>query len=293
MVKEEKYPSSMYHERNEKFTHRHPIIPSVNFYNVLKIMSLNNRSKIAVNCLNLEVAYQKLIDDAFMFSKAFKELGIKKGDIISISLTNVYHAIASFCAANRLGAVVTFLNPQSTIEQEIYYLNEFKSPLFIHLNKGNDYNENLRKKTNIQNIINLDSSDITKMDFYSSQNTGYRKDISFRELGFISEYQKGKKFSLGSGKDDALILFTSGTTGIPKSVVITNENILALLFAFRTGSLFVTIIDLAPALIASFLVMPVPNYHNMLTLISNIHAFYFVRRRKYYWKGWCANGKKR
>ncbi len=227
MVKEEKYPSSMYHERNEKFTHRHPIIPSVNFYNVLKIMSLNNRSKIAVNCLNLEVAYQKLIDDAFMFSKAFKELGIKKGDIISISLTNVYHAIASFCAANRLGAVVTFLNPQSTIEQEIYYLNEFKSPLFIHLNKGNDYNENLRKKTNIQNIINLDSSDITKMDFYSSQNTGYRKDISFRELGFISEYQKGKKFSLGSGKDDALILFTSGTTGIPKSVVITNENILA------------------------------------------------------------------
>ncbi len=68
---------------------------------------------------------------------------------------------------------------------------------------------------------------------------------------------------------------------------------LALLFAFRTGSLFVTIIDLAPALIASFLVMPVPNYHNMLTLISNIHAFYFVRRRKYYWKGWCANGKKR
>ncbi len=63
-----------------------------------------------------------------------------------------------------------------------------------------------------------------------------------------------------------------------------------LLFAFKSNNVIITVLDLLPALIAAFLVMPVPNYHNMFTLLSNVHT-YFSRRRKYYWRGWCANGK--
>ena len=44
---------------------------------------------------------------------------------------------------------------------------------------------------------------------------------------------------------------------------------------------------LGPALVASFLVAPVPNYHNVLQLITNIVMF-FINQRKYKWKGWCV-----
>ena len=40
-------------------------------------------------------------------------------------------------------------------------------------------------------------------------------------------------------------------------------------------------------LITGFLVFPVPNYHNILQLIINIYTFYFVRQRRYKWRGWC------
>ena len=44
---------------------------------------------------------------------------------------------------------------------------------------------------------------------------------------------------------------------------------------------------LSPALICSFLVVPVPNQHNIRTLIRNVYT-YFAGRRTYYWKGWCG-----
>lgn len=45
---------------------------------------------------------------------------------------------------------------------------------------------------------------------------------------------------------------------------------------------------LTPALISTFLVLPVPYYHNILQLLTNIYRFIFGRNR-YYWKGWCVS----
>lgn len=43
---------------------------------------------------------------------------------------------------------------------------------------------------------------------------------------------------------------------------------------------------LIPALIATFLVAPIPNYHNVRVLIATVVRFLFSRQ-KYVWKGWC------
>ena len=61
---------------------------------------------------------------------------------------------------------------------------------------------------------------------------------------------------------------------------------LAMLLAFSSLSLGYLILMMMPALISVFLVMPVPHYHNVLQLITNIFNFY-MNRRVYYWKGWC------
>ena len=64
-----------------------------------------------------------------------------------------------------------------------------------------------------------------------------------------------------------------------------------LLFLFQGMSLSMALIILMPAMISGFLVIPVPNYHNVLQLLTNIFTF-FLNRKRYYWKGWCIRDGK-
>ena len=72
-----------------------------------------------------------------------------------------------------------------------------------------------------------------------------------------------------------LILFGSG-------LVVT----FILLLTLPVESLGVALLAIAPGLICGFLVIPVPNYHNILTVLKSIYEF-FTNNQKYEWKGWC------
>ena len=48
------------------------------------------------------------------------------------------------------------------------------------------------------------------------------------------------------------------------------------------------IMAIIPGGIAALLVFPIPNYHNVRTVIKNAWIFY-TTRQKYIWKGWCFN----
>ena len=73
-----------------------------------------------------------------------------------------------------------------------------------------------------------------------------------------------------------LILFGSGI-GIS----------ILLLLLVSPSSLLFAVIDIAPALVCGFLVLPIPNYRNTRILIREIYRFY-TRREKFIWKGWCV-----
>ena len=60
-----------------------------------------------------------------------------------------------------------------------------------------------------------------------------------------------------------------------------------LLLLIKSDNMAVMLLLASPALVATFLVAPVPNYHNFMTLIGNIYRF-FTGRKKYYWRGWCV-----
>lgn len=72
-----------------------------------------------------------------------------------------------------------------------------------------------------------------------------------------------------------LILFSSG-------IFIT----LLLLLLLPLSSIVVAIIALSPALVTGFLVLPIPYYHNVLSVIVELIDF-LSSQRKYRWRGWC------
>lgn len=62
---------------------------------------------------------------------------------------------------------------------------------------------------------------------------------------------------------------------------------LLLLLMIPADTITNVIIVLLPVLLASFLVVPVPNYHNMRIIIGEVWNFY-TTRQQFIWKGWCV-----
>ncbi len=59
-----------------------------------------------------------------------------------------------------------------------------------------------------------------------------------------------------------------------------------LVMVLPIGDIVWALIAIAPASIIGFLVFPVPNYHNVMTVIMEAWRF-VTSRQKFIWKGWC------
>lgn len=63
-----------------------------------------------------------------------------------------------------------------------------------------------------------------------------------------------------------------------------------LLIITQATHISIMLLILLPALISTFLILPVPYYHNIYQLITNVYYF-FTKTRKYHWKGWCVSSE--
>lgn len=61
---------------------------------------------------------------------------------------------------------------------------------------------------------------------------------------------------------------------------------LVLLLLLPLENIGIALGAIAPGVVCGFLVFPIPNYHNMMTIILEVYRFY-TNRQKFVWKGWC------
>lgn len=214
-----------------------PFVPGLNIYSAIKALNSFYKDETAIESIEIKASYGKLFEDAKTISLALKELGVKKGQIVSVSMPNLYQAVAIFLACNRIGAVTTFLNYFAPEEEIISYLNIFESPIYFNLGKTAEDNRRIKNNTHVKNIVTLNSEDINNLSFnrnYLITSNDYK--IDFCSLNTIAKCKKNKIERYHGIKENALILFTSGTTGKPKSVVLSNENIISAAIYLKNSS---------------------------------------------------------
>ena len=159
------YPSIDKPQNNGySFMQKHPYIPNLSVYEAIYLLNYFYKEKEAIDCLDLSVSYGEMFEDSVTISKALKELGVKKGDIIVISMPNYYQAVSAFMACNRIGAITTFLNPSASKEEITEHLNMFESPILINYDKSEEQNDFYKKNSKLNYIITLNKKNINNKD---------------------------------------------------------------------------------------------------------------------------------
>lgn len=145
------------------------------------------------------------------------KIGIRKGDVIMILLQNSAEFVFSFMGASMIGAVSTTANPFYT-SQEIYkQLKSSGAKLIITQSQYVDKLRNLDEETKI-------GQDLTVI---TTEDPPPENCLPFSMLTDETNPQPEESESVHVGGDDAAALpFSSGTTGLPKGVVLTHKSLI-------------------------------------------------------------------
>ena len=206
-----------------------PIVPPLSISALYDLSCFRHNKDIVINQKELNVRRFEMKQDRKTLAKALLQLGVKKGDIITVATgRSMYDNVLIFLAANMIGAVVAFLDEKTPRDILLKYLDEFKSELLFVYNKTDAKIKDLKADAKtVKNIVNLTHGyrDEENVDQPTVVSTFY---VGKTSLDKIAEKWRGRvPRNIFGGKNEALISFTSGSTSGPKPMVFTNENLIA------------------------------------------------------------------
>ena len=198
--------------------------PRVTMYEALMQTAEQFPDRTAYDYLDYTATYRQFAVQIDSCANALAALGMKKGDRITIAMPTAPQGIICFYAANKLGVVASMIHPLSTAREIEFYLNVSKSTVALglteHFNKFNEVKDNTQLKTIVLTGLNdpLDGSPGPELP---GPEQGLRIE-SWKGL-MNKSFPAAPKASMGTN-EMAAILYSGGTTGHPKGIMLSNYN---------------------------------------------------------------------
>ena len=187
----------------------------------------------AYNYYGLEKEYKDLLVDVDNVSKSLIKIGVKKGDFVTICSSNVPEAVISFYAINKIGAIANMVHPKTSIEELKYFLKLTGSKVIIALDVVLYPFMEVLEKTKINNIVLFDA--YTSIPSFRPSDSVLNIEskkinvIKWEEFYNLSTEVKETK-SVSKKNDCCAVLYSGGTTGKPKGVMLSNFNLNSLAY---------------------------------------------------------------
>ncbi|KAL0851120.1 hypothetical protein ABMA28_006987 [Loxostege sticticalis] len=196
-----------------------PIPSHMNFGRLMVDKLLESKNKVALisGDTGEKISYVDLAKKIVNVATALSKLGVRQGDVVAICSENRIEFYVAIIAVYYIGAVATFLNMAYT-KDEVIHTAKISKPTFAFLSPST-------QKLHYDTLKN--HTTITKFIVFGDSAT---KEIRFDKLTLDDPNGNVMPADFYGRAQTALILYSSGTTGLPKGAKITHLNLIATTF---------------------------------------------------------------
>jgi long-chain acyl-CoA synthetase len=213
--------------------------PAITLYAAIAATARRVPEGIAWDFMGATSTYRGLLDEIDRAALAFSALGLKPRDRILISMPTSPAGVIAFYAANRLGAVPAMIHPLSTAPEITHYLDATGARIAVVLDAFYATIAAAVPKAPLTAIVVARLPDYLKplgrLGYWLTRGRKTAKIPEDPRVRWWKDMIRGRTApdpssplpDAGGAEDPAAILFSGGTTGQPKGIVLSNRNFMA------------------------------------------------------------------
>lgn len=182
-----------------------------------------------------KVTYKNFVKKIEKAARALKNYGVKEGDRITICMPNTPEGITMVYAVNMVGAICNMVHPLSSEKELEYYIKVADSKYVLVIDAVFDKIYRLRDTAQLERIIVVRPSaglGFLKKKLYNTLHikkvrlpANDSRVVLWEDFIANSYFYQGNYHEERGGDDLAVIMYSGGTTGAPKAVMLSNLNI--------------------------------------------------------------------
>ncbi|MFX1499209.1 MAG: AMP-binding protein [Promethearchaeota archaeon] len=164
-----------------------------------------------------KMTFKQFKDQVDIFTTILKDLGVKKGDRVALYGWNSIKWEICFFGLEKVGGILVPMNPLFKESEVEYEANDSGAETIIVSGPQYPNVAAIKEKTNLKNIIIIESEENTEIP---EGTTGWSKLMSQTE-------PNPPNYDFNPKEDLAALVYTSGTTGLPKGTMLTHYNMVS------------------------------------------------------------------
>ncbi|MDO4491769.1 MAG: AMP-binding protein [Lachnospiraceae bacterium] len=207
----------------------------------------NNRNRgeePAIEYKGTKVSYKEMFSYIERARDSFLRMGVQAGDIVTMALPNIPENVYCLYALNRIGAVANMVDLRLCGEKLVHAITSVHSRIVVCSDVFAEHIAEIQNQVQVDHWIMLSPYDSTPklvQGFLKWKNRKPEADTIANKLTWGEFLKLGAGYHgadyPGRAEDSACIFHTSGTTALPKAVMLTNGNMNALAFAYKYAPL--------------------------------------------------------
>jgi long-chain acyl-CoA synthetase len=209
--------------------------PELTLYEAIAATAARLPEAIAWEFLGTRCTYREFLASVDRAAAALATQGLRAGDRFLVSMPTVPQAVIAFYAANRLGALPALIHPLSTAPEITHFLDATGARVALVLDAFFGTLAQATPRAPLERIVVARIPEylptLKRLGFWATKGrriAALPPDPRIRRWSrILAQASPAAAAPVGRTTDPAAILFSGGTTGLPKGIVLSNRNFIA------------------------------------------------------------------